>query len=179
MSRKLLVADLLCGAGGSSTGCARPNGRCRSKADSGAERYQEGGVNLTEAALIERLEKLSRPDRATDREVLRVTAGRVVRDETFIYGRKHGTREIEKAYPYKIFCWFAPRYTRSVDAASAIVPKRWWWSCGHCEREEHASVGREIATSKEDESIDGFGATPAIALCIAAIKAIARNDASG
>lgn len=55
--------------------------------------------------LIERVEKLTGPDREVDRDILRLISGRVVRDETFIYGRKHGTREIDIAYPFKIWYW--------------------------------------------------------------------------
>jgi len=36
---------------------------------------------------------------------------------------EHGIREIETAYPYRWSCLFAPRYTRSFEAALTLLPK--------------------------------------------------------
>lgn len=73
--------------------------------------------------LLGRLKAARAPSRKLDREILRIVSGRVVRDETFIYGGKDGTREIETAYPYRWSCLFAPRYTRSFEAALTILPR--------------------------------------------------------
>lgn len=74
-------------------------------------------------AVFERLKDARAPSRQLDREILRIVSGRVVSDQTFIYGPKDGTREIETAYPYRWSCFFAPRYTRSFEAALTILPK--------------------------------------------------------
>ncbi len=73
--------------------------------------------------LLEQLKAARAPSRRLDREILRIMSGRIVRDETFIYGSKDGTREIETAYPYRWSCLFAPRYTQSFEAALTILPK--------------------------------------------------------
>ncbi len=74
-------------------------------------------------ALFEKLKDVRAPSRRLDREILRIVAGRVVRDETFLYGPRDGTREIETAYPYRWSCFFAPHYTRSFEAALTLLPK--------------------------------------------------------
>lgn len=74
-------------------------------------------------ALLEKLKLARQPSRQLDREILRIVSGRVVRDETFVYGRRDGEREIETAYPYLWSCWFAPRYTRSFEAALTLLPR--------------------------------------------------------
>ena len=73
--------------------------------------------------LLDQLKTARAPCRRLDREILRIMSGRIVRDETFIYGPKDGTREIEIAHPYHWSCFFAPRYTRSFEAALTILPK--------------------------------------------------------
>lgn len=73
--------------------------------------------------LLERLKAARVPSRQLDREILRIVSGRIVRDETFIYGAKDGTREIETAYPYRWSCFFAPRYTQSFETALTLLPK--------------------------------------------------------
>lgn len=69
--------------------------------------------------------------------------------------------------------WDVPKYTASLDAAATLVPDGYWWTCGHCKREEHASCGPDDGSDERDEEgvREGFGATPAIALCISALKA--------
>lgn len=73
--------------------------------------------------LLERLKAARAPSRQLDREILRIVSGRTVRDETFIYGPKDGTREIETAYPYRWSCLFAPYYTRSFETALTLLPR--------------------------------------------------------
>lgn len=78
--------------------------------------------------LVERLEKATGPDRELDRDILRYVSGRVVRDETFIYGPKHGKREIETVYPFRLACWFAPRFTASIATALSASEPGWEYS---------------------------------------------------
>ena len=68
-----------------------------------------------------------------------------------------------------------PHYTTSIDAALTLVPEGWslyhldtFGGGGYC----------EVTPSDGDESdcINGQASTPALALCIAALKAKEKND---
>lgn len=61
------------------------------------------------------------------------------------------------------------RYTTFIDAALRLVPKGWGWHLGDTED----GRGSAFLWSRASDDIAGecFGATPAIALCIAALKA--------
>lgn len=63
--------------------------------------------------------------------------------------------------------WDAPHYTTSVDAALTLVPEGFDWTLGHTNGglTIHAEVG-----GRGDEYMR-FGATPALALCAAALRA--------
>lgn len=71
----------------------------------------------------------------------------------------------------RVVLWVAmPRpYTSSLDAAVTLVPEGHWWSAGACQRENHATVAPEGVD--DDRSHEGYGATVALALVIAALKA--------
>lgn len=66
-------------------------------------------------------------------------------------------------------------YSASLDAAETLVPEGWDWSAGtggcgsggHAYLVRHAPIGREI---------EADGATPALALCAAALRA--REDST-
>lgn len=62
-----------------------------------------------------------------------------------------------------------PPFLASIDAALLLVPDDMWWTAGGCKREQHASVGYEDLDL--GDVFEGFGANPAIAVCIAALKA--------
>lgn len=66
-----------------------------------------------------------------------------------------------------------PRYTDSLDAAIALVPKGWSWRVGTDEGRQHpqVSLGRSHPTNA---AVHQEGHTPPIALCIAALKAEAQ-----
>ena len=108
---------------------------------------------MTDTALIERLEKAEGPDRELDYMVHRAT------------------HELYGAYgPH-------PRYTASLDAAMMLVPADALWSVCDMEEGPFAQVippasGGTFGGTK----ISGYGApTPAIALCIAALRARAAK----
>ena len=69
----------------------------------------------------------------------------------------------------------APKYTTSLDAAHSLVPEEWGWTINH---DAIAAVyAPEI--EGDDDLADWGGApngTPAIALCIAVLKARARRS---
>lgn len=70
----------------------------------------------------------------------------------------------------------APRFTDSLDAAICLVPEGHWWTAGDCKREKHARVAPEAI---DNDGREGFGATVALALCIAALKARQSMEGEG
>lgn len=73
------------------------------------------------------------------------------------------------------------QYTASLDAAMTLVPKRWRTVTANEQNWEPNWVWR-LGTKEEDESqfgrtvvVDGVAATPALALCAAALRAFATT----
>jgi len=95
------------------------------------------------SALIARLEVATGPDRAIDWEIH-------LRDGLNGVGSYGGH----------------PAYTESIDATLTLVPDNWSWRVGNL------PSGRGFADLGTQKSLQGIeGATPAIALCIAALRA--------
>lgn len=66
-----------------------------------------------------------------------------------------------------------PSPTESVDEAGKLVEaKGWWWTCGNCRREGHATIGPEIGSAGPSDGIEGLAATPALALSAALVHAL-------
>jgi hypothetical protein len=67
--------------------------------------------------------------------------------------------------------WVAPAYTSSIDAALVLVPEDWGWRVDSTNSAALAKIerGYQLEYGVADFSADG--PTPAIALCIAALKA--------
>lgn len=66
-----------------------------------------------------------------------------------------------------------PPYTTSIDAALTLVPEGWQWNIDngiHCEDAAHAWLGNN-SPQEIVPGTSGDAATPALALCIAALKA--------
>ncbi len=63
----------------------------------------------------------------------------------------------------------APPFSRSVDAALSLVPEGWDWATGS----NGANRGHSLLASRDDtdREIEADAATPALALCAAAIRA--------
>jgi hypothetical protein len=67
---------------------------------------------------------------------------------------------------------YVPRYTASLDAALTLVPEGWEWTVrGRPHGDGLASIGR----AWESGSDTVIAATPALALCIAALRARANE----
>lgn len=66
--------------------------------------------------------------------------------------------------------WWTPHYSTSIDAALTLVPKSWDKTCREVGGECNASVGPPRAPD-----IESSGATPALALCIASLRARAAG----
>lgn len=66
--------------------------------------------------------------------------------------------------------WLAPSYTASIDAALSLVPDGHQWSLSECAMPDryYAGLGSRKASGR---SFVAQAATPALALCAAALKA--------
>ena len=129
---------------------------------------------MTRDELITALEAAAGPDRELDAEVWLVADpvayNRKCSFRGMVYAGTVFSAKEKRAWTKRAAAHYAPAYTASIDAALTLVPDGdgwgidfgpnstfakpdvFWWS---------ASVGAE----------DAEGATPAIALCIAALKA--------
>ena len=76
-----------------------------------------------------------------------------------------------------------PHFTSSIDAALTLVPQGWFWKYDST-RGKATLMGYTTGVTGHQiyNTIEGFGAainTPAIAICIAACKAIEAQDKRG
>lgn len=70
--------------------------------------------------------------------------------------------------------WLAPRFTASIDAALTLVPDNAFWSLSVPKQPDMS--GKRYWASLHAGKPGARGATPAIALCIAALKAMEATD---
>jgi hypothetical protein len=135
--------------------------------------------------IIEALEKAEGPSRGIDAEISMTALGMRMENKLADYpdevpvfvvhdGNSSGSIEV-----------MFPRFTSSVDAALALherVLPGWFWRCGETPLfpKGWAYVSRTDASNcdKKDEaaSSDGKAASPAIALCIATLKALQAKE---
>lgn len=140
--------------------------------------------------LITRLEALTGPCRECDALIELAVGDNGSAIQKLIDGSPHNTiDEIAKAADRESSSlWFRiPAYTASIDAAMTLLPEGWWLA-GLCFnhvvfRSAHDSAwGAEFGGPVKWVTYDGYpepefpiangqAATPAIALCIAALKA--------
>lgn len=136
--------------------------------------------------LIERLEKATEPDRETDHRI-----GCAIAGVEFVSLDLSGAGESLRWRGPKNAKVYAPAYTASIDAALTLVPggpRDAWWSVEVARSPDSplrsfggrpevymAKVARWSESGKEH---CGHSDTPAIALCIAALKARADTAAS-
>ena len=101
--------------------------------------------------LIERLEKATGPDRELDEAV-----ERAIFDEGKEWRSAH-----------------LPYFTASLDAALTLVPEGYRWLVGNAWKDKHGSCPAmaTVALAGDYGTRPTSAATPAIALCIAALKA--------
>lgn len=116
--------------------------------------------------LVERLAALSGPDRESDAKIYTLAIG--LKMYQSVYERPDGDLCIhEYADPTGPSYFRLLRFTESIDAALTLVPEGWCWGLFD---EPNAwlwpTPTRDLLTG-----IQGKGATPAIALCIASLRA--------
>lgn len=130
--------------------------------------------------LIERLEKATGPSRELDKAIelsfgsIPNYAGYCSATDSMIWHEHHEaggapiTQQCEAPLPH---------FTSSLDAALNLVPEGYFWSCGHNPEPDDdtpSEFGAMLCrywhvSDKSDTS--AVGASPAIALCIAILKA--------
>ena len=112
--------------------------------------------------LIERLEKATGPDRELDEDIAHAVGVRSVMQ--WDHEACGGDGSFEHMFP---------RYTYSIDAALTLVPEGWEWRIdgGYLPDRHYACVMNMGLVSEPQFTVDKTPSTPAIALCIAALKA--------
>lgn len=114
--------------------------------------------------LIEKLENAISPDGALDDDLAKVLGWTFtkMKGDARPYWRKPG----ETAYYMRIA---RPNFTASIDAALTLVPENWDWSVSPSEACVSSKDGRFLASG--DREFYARHAVPAIALCIAVLRA--------
>lgn len=126
---------------------------------------------MTIEELIARLEAATGPCRELD-VAISVAVGRD--DETTLLRYTNGT---EKRVPTSRNCWGgqvdSPRYTASIDAALTLVPEGFCWEVrkGYVPEATVWQIGCEYDEGSGRTLPHAQAPTPAIALCIAALRA--------
>ncbi|MCW5676257.1 MAG: hypothetical protein KIT15_16910 [Xanthobacteraceae bacterium] len=123
--------------------------------------------------LIEQLKKLTGPDRELDFSIYRIVSGRKIDADGFItFDHQEATGHISR---------FAPHYTKSIDAALTLVPVGFAWFL----RTTPFTSPMYWADAKKYEPLAKFvneggvrHSLPAIALCIAALRALSHKGSS-
>lgn len=127
---------------------------------------------MTTAELIERLERAEAPSRELDAEIAALV--HVDADGLDFEAFPEPSGKVTIYFPSKVKqAYAAPRYTASMDAALTLVPVGWEWSLYSAQSgfRPQAQLETEAMRHREGfEPVSAFGATPAIALCIAALR---------
>ena len=123
---------------------------------------------MTTAELIEKLERADGPSRELDEAIYELMGG-CNHKRTKYYAVQSDTGFTcldcgKDTYGAK----YAPSYTASIDAAMTLVPEGWSYTVAWLHRNGRATVAMFHAKLNEQRA---ESQTPAIALCIAALKA--------
>lgn len=138
--------------------------------------------------LIARLEKAAGPDRALDADIAATCKVTTDTDLQRYIGGGAAEYRAEEGHLIRVyvdgamvFGSEAPRFTSSIDAALTLVPEGFRWGCSRSQEPTkpqrpkfHGWVMPLHSCLADDEFEAWSEASPAIALCIAALKA--RKD---
>ena len=127
--------------------------------------------------LITRLEAATGPDRELDAAIFtavyhdKVPSPIVESGYGWRYDKGHwwlATGEDARTPPK---CVFPPRFTASIDAALTLVPEGWRWHSYHWRRKDEPKIMSLVTNEPHVGIAHGKAATPALAICIAALRA--------
>ena len=118
-------------------------------------------MSMTRDELIAALEKATGPSRELDEELDRIRNP----DEWFM-------RDCHAPEGNSVWGWDSPHYTASIDAALTLVPDELWRSILHAPNVGKATVSLRTGglTDPNTKEWMGYACTPAIAICVAALK---------
>ncbi len=125
------------------------------------------------AGIIERLEAASGPDRELDGAIALSfgwTFEKMKGDRRPYYRKPGNTEYYLRSEP--------PHYTSSIDAALSLVPEDAFWRIGHDgEGADPSEYRADVLLSRHPDPIvcSEVASTPAITLCIAALRARAHK----
>ena len=137
--------------------------------------------------LAERVEQLSGPDREVDALIwLEVTPGATRKETRFIHKASGKEQIIDETRDASRRLIIVPHYTASLDAAMTLVPKTMSlvdltlsWEPPEPEVFPACSItwypAAVIHNGKDWHALTASGATPALALCAAALRALAKE----
>ena len=121
------------------------------------------------AALIAKLEAADGPSRELDQEI-GVSIGDRRPDHNWVLLRLGSY--VADAGGWNETFWIADNYTSSIDAALTLVPAWCGWNVdGHRESIVTKNNVNSLGEREDDDWYSAYHKTPAIALCIAALKA--------
>ena len=123
--------------------------------------------------LIAKLEAATEGSRELDAEIwLFVTPGATRKQSSYIHKATQIRCFIDETRQADGHLIIVPHYTTSIDAALTLVPKSTLWAVGQM---EDGPFCRLVILNKDGSYLDGAiesgGSTPALALCVAALKA--------
>jgi hypothetical protein len=145
------------------------------------------------ADLVARLEKASGPDRELDADIAIAVFATVNTEDDLVYARKRSPGN-DATHPGHYFiksrsgaqAHSAPHYTASVDAALTLVPEGWRFDISNRAPTPHAGrayihngeliyAGVGGTRNPRYQAFENTAASPAIAICIAALRARASQ----
>lgn len=133
--------------------------------------------------IVERLEKLTAPDRELDCLIAYASDLRAPeaidvswRERVDRFGLAEAVGAADRSQ--NIWSSIVPLYTASIDAAVALVEKMlpgWIWGAGNSSIASYCAQVRRMGVIEPDHRYE-FGPTPAIALLIALFRALTVNE---
>jgi len=136
---------------------------------------------MTLADLIARVERADAPDRELDRDIAEEIGWVMAFDErpndggSLVLPREATLRFL--ASQERKGRIIAPAYTASLDAALSLVPEGWGREFWHEPGDKAIAHTWPPTRRAPRDTCSGFAATPALALCAAALKAREARDA--
>lgn len=129
---------------------------------------------MTKDEIIAALVKATGPSRELEVEIFTIS-GHVNEAHCKEWCRQDGRTDLTRE---RYIAAWAPNYTASIDAALTLVPEGFAWMIAHSNKENVARARCNLASIRLDH-VSQIGepagraeaATPAIALCIAALRA--------